>query len=234
MATEEVSVEVQPQGRANLDIESLVSEPTWKDVLVDLVKGSKFDPWDIDIAVIVDKYIEAVHNMKVVSLRVPANIVLAASILLKYKSDMLIEEEQEQQQIMEEMQATRQSVLVEPMPFRLRIPPRRRITLAELVTALEEAMKLKELKASAGSRQQLDLPIKFSSLDIEAETNRLHEIMGRCVDQNSMLTFNDAVKAVGPEDVLTGLFIPLLFMWHRDMVLLLQEKFFGEIIIVLK
>ena len=41
MATEEVSVEVQPQGRANLDIESLVSEPTWKDVLVDLVKGSR-------------------------------------------------------------------------------------------------------------------------------------------------------------------------------------------------
>lgn len=57
MATGE-SLEKQSVDYANLNLENLVSEPTWKDILIDLVKKENLDPWNIDIANIVEKYID--------------------------------------------------------------------------------------------------------------------------------------------------------------------------------
>ena len=71
------------------DIEKFVGEATWKDILVELVKKNELNPWDIDIIDIVGRYIDVVKGLKVMDLRVPANIILAASILLRLKSDML-------------------------------------------------------------------------------------------------------------------------------------------------
>jgi segregation and condensation protein A len=214
-----------------VNLEDLVKEATWKDLLIDLVKRNKLDPWNIDITVIVDKYIETIHSLKLRDLRIPANIILASSILLKFKSDVLVIDEEE---AMDEIRTPRQIVNVDQISFRLRVPPRRRITLTELVSALEEAMRLKEIKTSAAKQMQLETPIKFNNMDIEEETNRLYSLLKQNADASNMLTFTQAIKAANTDNPLIAVFVPLLFLWNKDRVLLLQEKFLEDIIIVLK
>lgn len=218
-------------GSAGLNIESLVStEPTWKDVLVSLVRENKVDPWNIDIVDIVDKYIEHVKRMKILDLRLPANIILAASILLRLKSEMLVIEEQAYQEE-EREERIRQNVNVDSLVFRLRLPPRRRVTLAELMSALDEAMKLKENRMQSQKQEPFQLPMKFDKIDINAEADYIYGALKKRAGKEGLLTFLDAMDTIKTDDVLLRLFIPLLFLHHKERIDLMQEVFLGEIVI---
>ena len=217
----------------NFDVEALVGEATWKDILVDLVRKNKIDPWDIDILEVVDRYVSAVRELKVMDLRVPANIILAASMLLGFKSEVLLHEEEQESAAEVQGMRPRQRVEVEPLTLRLRLPPKRRLTLAELVAALDEAMKLREVRELAKKNLQVRFPLMFKSTDIEAETERVYQMVKASADKGSITTFSTLSRSGGAEDILIGLFIPLLFLAHRGKVSLVQERFFGEIIIAL-
>ena len=226
-ASLEVEATIDP---ANMNLEQLVSDATWKDILIDLARKHKFDPWNVDIVEVVDKYIEAIKSMKVMDLRIPANIILAAAILLRLKSEMLDFSEQE---VDEETGEPRPIISVEQLSFRLRIPPKRKITLAELITALEEAMKLKEIRETSSNKSALPININIKALDIEAEIENVYTQVKGKVDKSNMVTFSNLASGRELEDALLGLFIPLLFLSHKRRVTLIQEAFFDEIIIAL-
>lgn len=86
-----VQIQIETK-ESKIDLEKFVSDGTWKDLLIELVRKNQLDPWNVDIVEIVDKYIEAVRELRILDLRVPANIILAASILLHFKSEALYEE----------------------------------------------------------------------------------------------------------------------------------------------
>jgi len=87
------------------DLEKFVEEATWKDILIDLVKKNELDPWDIDIALLVDKYLETIKKIKLLDLRVPANIMLASALLVRLKSDMLSLQESYEESSEEEVKS---------------------------------------------------------------------------------------------------------------------------------
>jgi len=219
---------------SKIDLESLVSEGTWKDLLIELVRKNELDPWNVDIIEIADKYIEAVKELKILDLRIPANIILAASILLHFKSEALyleLEGKQENEEVAEE---PTQRIIPElpQLSFRLRLPPKRKITLAELIQALDEAMKIKEVKEQKRS-EAFTLPIKFENKDIELELSRVLQEIKMSVDNKGMTTFSSLARISKSNDILVDLFVPLLYLANREKIMLLQEQFFGEIIIVL-
>jgi len=219
---------------SKIDLEHFVSEGTWKDLLIELVRKNELDPWNVDIIEIADKYIEAVKELKVLDLRIPANIILAASILLHFKSEALyleLEGKQENEEVAEE---PTQRIIPEipQLSFRLRLPPKRKVTLAELIQALDEAMKIKEVKEQKRN-EVFTLPIKFENKDIELELNRVLQEIKMSVDEKGMTTFSSLAKISKGNDILVDLFVPLLYLANREKIILLQEQFFGEIIIVL-
>jgi segregation and condensation protein A len=213
------------------DIENLVSEATWKDVLVELVKKNELNPWDIDIIDIVGKYLAVVKGMKILDLRVPANIILAAAILLRLKSDMLQLDEisKEQAGVLDE--SVRPNVPVDSLSMRLRLPPRRRITLNELIAALEEAMKLKEYKEARIADEVKIIPLLLSRTDVEVDIEAIYSIVKKNLGIDKKISFSSLCNVANKDDVLLDLFIPLLFLASRNRVMLLQDKFFGEILI---
>lgn len=228
MATVGISMQATA---TTIDIEKLVSDATWKDILIDLVHKNELDPWNIDIIYVVDKYIEAVKGMKMLDLRVPANIILAASILLRLKSEMLKLDEQAEQ--LEDARIERPYVSVDALTFRLRLPPKRRIALSELLEALEEAMKLKEVRESRNKGDDIIVPIKFAMVNIEEEMNNIYSMLKANADKSNMITFSHTKRLFGADDVLINLFVPLLFLYQNNRIELIQESFFGEIIIAL-
>jgi len=217
----------------SINLENFVSEATWKDLLIDLVRKNKLDPWNIDIIDIVDKYINAIKLMKILDLHIPANIILAASMLLRMKSEMIdfdgsVEEQQEEQSI------ERPAVNVDPLTFRLRIPPKRKMQLAELIAALEEAMKIKEQHEIKAERDaNIALPVSIKGIDIEEELESVYKIVKSNIGNDKMITFTELSHISNVDDVLLGLFVPLLFLANKSRILLLQETFFGEIIVML-
>ena len=225
--------ELQAEIHGGEDVINLVSnDSTWRDLLIDLVDKNKLDPWNIDIVEIVDKYISTVKALKVMDLRVPANIILAAAILLRLKSNYISLQDYDEtgeMGIAEDVKVP--GVMVDPLNFRLRLPPKRKISLTELIAALDEAMEIKLLKESPRQRASVFVPIKLENFDIEAETERLYGIIKENVDKSNMVTFSYISKLSSINDILLELFIPLLFLAHKGKVGLIQERFFSEIII---
>ena len=210
-----------------VDLSILVSDATWKDILVDLVRNNELDPWNIDIVDIVDKYINAIKKLKVMDLRVPANIILAAALLLRLKSEMLsLFERQELQEMPEEDVFKREPVLIDELSLRLRPPIKRKIALVELIHALEEAMKIKDKKSNASLLKGVQFDLKFEEIDMEKEIEKLHETIKKNVDNQSMTTFSYLSKEVSirNNDIIVGLFIPLLFLAHKGKIYLMQLK----------
>ncbi len=226
--TEEMSRRISPEG---LNLEKLVVEATWKDILMELVRKNELNPWDIDIVDVVDKYVSAVRELKILDLHVPANIILASAMLLKFKSEVLLIEEQEED--VGEEPHLRPNITVEPLTLRLRLPQKRRLSLAELIGALDEAMKMKETREIARKNMQVSFPMLLEEVDIEAEIERIYGMIGSKVDASGMVTFSELSKAATFNDLLLDLFIPLLFLANKERISLMQERFFGEIIIAL-
>ncbi len=59
------------------------------EIILDLVKMGKIDPWNIDIVDLYDKYTARIKELKQDSLRSVGKAILFSSILLKIKSDIL-------------------------------------------------------------------------------------------------------------------------------------------------
>lgn len=217
-----------------IDLSMLVAEATWKDILIELVKNNELDPWNIDIVEIVNKYIEAVKSFKVMDLRIPANIILAAAVLLRLKSEMFSIFKQEEQELDINENFERPEVVVDELTLRLRPSVKRKIALVELIHALEEAMQIKDNKSSQRLLKGIEMPLKFDEIDIEKEIEFLHGEIKKRVDKKNMTTFSYLSKEIPVRDnVVTGLFIPLLFLANKGKIFLIQEEFFGEIIVQL-
>ncbi len=230
MATVQVE-EVLKGTQKKLDIVNFVNYDTWKDLLTELVEKEKLDPWNIDIVEVVDSYIAAVKELKVMDLRVPANIILAASILLRMKSNML--SFAPEPEMLDEPTEGRVAPLVEELALRLRPPVKRRMTLNELIEALDEAIKITEVRGAKTKQAPLEVPIFVRQVNIEEDMENVYGHIKKHADKEDMTTLSYLLDAVKMDDYLLGLFIPLLFLANKGRVTLIQEKFFQEVLIKL-
>ena len=68
-------------------------EITWQTILNDLIKSGEINPWDIDISILANKYLETIRKLKEVNFFISGKVILASAILLKIKSNKLLEED---------------------------------------------------------------------------------------------------------------------------------------------
>ncbi|MGC8571979.1 MAG: segregation/condensation protein A [Candidatus Micrarchaeia archaeon] len=217
-----------------INFEEFVKNVTWRELLIELVETNKIDPWDIDISKVVDNYINSVKKMQTLDLHIPANIILAASILLYMKSTSL-KLFNEPEQTEEEPESQRIIPTVPQLINKIRIQPTRRITLFELIAALDEAMKIKNNKENISKENSMPLILELNKEDIDDKMNKVLELINKNYDREKMITFselsNHFIKASANKNMLVDLFVPLLFLAHQEKIKIVQETFFGEIII---
>ncbi|MEM2974092.1 MAG: ScpA family protein [Candidatus Micrarchaeia archaeon] len=216
----------------HLEIEDLVVNPTWKDILMDLVISEQFDPWNLDIVQITSKYLERVKRMSDLDLHIPANVILAASILLRLKSETL-KLESEEQIVENETYIDDQPIgEVQMLHLRMRVPPKRSITLADLVNALEEVMSMEKAREQKAREKINFVELKIPKYDIEKEMEFILERARKFADEKGWLTFTSLLKGKPKNnETIILAFLPLLFLESENKVFLLQEKLFGEILI---
>ncbi len=219
-----------------LDLVSLIEQPEWKQMLFDIVKKEKMDPWNIDIAFLAAKFLERINEMKKLDFRIPANAVLASSILLRFKSDSwkITEEKEEYPLVFIPDYLIEEPTIPELEPV-TRIT-KRQVTLEELIKAVEDAMEKEKKKKTIKRIEKEPLPKTIINLvaskedDFEKLVNEVLEKVKEKADSQKMVLFSQLLEKKDVDEVIKHL-IPLLHLAHKEKIHMWQEKIFGEIFI---
>ena len=217
-----------------LNLNELVKTATWRELLLELVESKKIDPWDIDISLMATEYVNAVRQMQLVDLRVPANIILAASILLRLKSDSIPIFQQNEEIVQDEPHGARVAPVTDELVPKLRIQPRRRISLGELMAALDEVIKIGERRELREAEISMPIKIEIEKDDIDKKIDDAHKIILRDADAEGVVRYSALARYfASPHDALRNMFIPVLFLAHRKILRVRQDEFFGEIFLII-
>lgn len=214
-------------------------EVTWQSLIQDLVRVENMDPWDIDISKLSQKYIEMLKKMQELDLRISGKVVLAAAILLRMKSNYLMDNDmlnfdkmmhpenfEEEALYDDQKQApTINSKDLKLIP-RTPQPRKRKVSIFELVEALKQALEVKNRR-----RQILDavnIPLPEKKIDIFKVIEQLYNQIEKILGKQEKLTFNELVPSKKREDMI-GAFVPMLHLSNDHKVDLEQFSHFGDI-----
>ena len=221
---------------------------TWQTIIYDLINSEQMNPWDVDVSLLTQKYIELVKSLQEHDFRVSGNVLLAAALLLKIKSNKWLTEdianldnlfssaEDEMDEFLDgidEDYQPRENIDAELIP-RTPQPRKRKVSIYDLVGALEKALEVKH------RRVLRDVPI----LDVRAPTKKkdisviIKDIYQKIAfffqaDSKKRLTFSKLVPSETKEDKVYT-FIPLLHLTNQRKIDIEQYQHFGEIEIMMR
>jgi segregation and condensation protein A len=217
--------------------ESMVSKPTWRDILIESITSNSIDPWNIDLLELSDVFIKKVREMESMDFVVQANVILAASILLKYKSNYLrmLSVQSEITEFMESSEAEPIAISEIPMlTLTSRIPPKRQITLEELIGEMERIIKYDEVERVHIPRGAIidTIDMELSERDIEKDMELLLTDIQANTDNEGWSLFSKVTCNANPSQLIYSL-ICLLHLVQMRKIDLRQDKLYGEIFIYL-
>ncbi|MEM3071439.1 MAG: segregation/condensation protein A [Candidatus Anstonellales archaeon] len=223
--------------KESVELEELASNPLWKEMLYELVYSGGFDPWDIDIERLCGAYISKIKSLKRLSLHIPANVILVASVLLRLKAEAFkIGEVLEEEALVVSEESITEAEEIPPIFLAGRIPPKRKFTLEELTAALEEVFakqkKREEKELDKKNHQLTTLSFPVSEFDIDREMQSLLQQIRKNVDSENMALFSQIVEGKNREQTIFS-FIALLHLAQERLIRISQDTFFGEIFIEL-
>jgi segregation and condensation protein A len=222
---------------SSFDIDNMVSKPSWKTILLELIDSKKIDPWNIDIIDISDAFMKKVKEMEELDLLVQANVILAAAILLRYKSDylkFLQYQEQMTDYIPEEEPTPITNDEIPQLTLTSRIPPKRQVTLDELVEEMEKVIRYESderlVKKPRGSIDEV-VNFKLEEHDIEARMNEIQNKIKSSIDQEGWTLFSRLLKNRNDNIELIYALMSILHLTQKETIDIKQDKLFGEIFI---
>ncbi len=230
-------------------IHTLLFEDTlsWQAIIYDLINTEQLNPWDIDLSLLTHKFLERVAALEEANFFISSKVLLAASILLRIKSDILLQhdlasidsilfgkkEEKKHEQERIELDET----IPELVP-RTPLSRHKKVTLQQLMQALGTAIKTenRRIRKAVVLRQyekeaEAVMPTTTYNLrDTIADVyGHLHAVFK---DQEERLAFSELLQQTGSDRVAT--FVSLLHLDNQHKVWLEQEGHFEEIWILLK
>jgi segregation and condensation protein A len=226
-------------------------EISWQKILMSLVKASDMDPWEIDISKIAQRYIEAVKKLKELDLRLSGKVILAAAILLKVKSIRLIEHDMAkldsiinsfnlQDSVEEEfydeleleykLEQERKKIEVHKLIPRTPQPRKRKVSIYDLMDALEQALEVRRRRIINNMPVKDDLLLRpIKKVNIASLMKKVYfAVNNHYINTNNVLTFNELVKDSN-KSTKVYTFIPLLHLSNMRKLELEQKELFGDI-----
>lgn len=226
-----------------LDISEFeTSEPLG--ILVELSRGGKIDPWDIDIVQLTDSFLGRVEELKQMDLRISSRTLLYSAILLRMKSSGILDVEEEEVDVFDS-DFPDDPDFPEPAEFPIPKLPVRRVstrpvTLNELILELKKAEKSLSRKNEKKARQVsegVELRPQLTTGDVlgiaheEAIGSRLSLIWERLAElltKQSVVVFSSFLER--SEDRIMD-YLSLLFLASSKKIWLFQNELFEELYI---
>ncbi len=221
-------------------------------ILLEMASDGKIDPWNIDIVKVTDEFLSHLKEMEMLNLRLSGRTLLYSSILLRMKSDVLLEEDNESTLCEEESYEEdfftdkREEIgkkegdkLFQHVKLK-----KRQVTLLELIDQLDKAIKLREKKNRSKMYKNDDkndeiLERKVLEMldedDIEIIIRRMRDKLDERFKSKATITLSELVgeDKNNPTSIILT-YLPLLFLSARKYIALKQKDLFEEIYIMQK
>lgn len=178
-------------------------EFTWQDLLYQLVRSEQMDPWNIDVSLVTRRFIQTINVLDNLDFRLSGKVVLAASILLKLKTENFYDEDlneldklfnqaednemsfdQFEDDFMNDFFDTEHASRIEddsPPNLKMKTPqPRKRkVSVYDLVDGLEKALNVYERKSKRKlERREREEDEKKTKKLIKDKKNDINRLMG--------------------------------------------------------
>ncbi len=220
---------------------------SWQAIIYDLINTEQLDPWDVNLTVLSQKYLEKVRLLEEANFFISSKVLLAASILLRLKSEIILSRDlpgldeilygkkEERKYVQERIELEEEIPGLIP---RTPLPRFRKVTLHELMSALGNAIKTenRRIKRHIVLRQyemEAQIPLTRGHINLREKIRNIYgKLKEIFTDRTEKLAFSELVN-LSREDKLTS-FVSLLHLDTQQKVWLEQEGHFQEIWILLK
>jgi len=232
------------------------------EILVEMAKAGKIDPWNIDIVDITDKFLHALVEMKSNNLRLTGRTLFFAAVLLRLKSDILegidplkdLEEaynacedfgDDETSSPAEEYINKNNVISLEDAISRrssVRLNRQRTVTLKDLIKQLEFYEKADKMRALKNAQDRAKRRVRnyadFSPDDIIEIAHEEYIEDGLEKLHHILLKLFETNEKIELSELSeTGMdkistYITLLFLSARSRIDLVQDKFYSDLYIV--
>lgn len=209
-------------------LRTIVSGSDWQTVIAEIVEEEELDPWAIDVIKLTDAFVKYLHSLQRFDFKIPARFILIAAILLRMKVELLMEKEEE------EIKKEEQQLLIDLEKVPLLGPPGmrkpvRKVTLIELVNALNKAFTFQEKKeTSILHRHRLVETLIDEEEDIEDQIMRIMQII---VGKGKKIMFSTLIPEWTRGKVI-AVFLPLLHLANRQAISMEQERIYSDFVII--
>jgi len=223
-------------------------EIDWQEIIYDLINTEQLDPWDINITVLTDKYIEKINELEETDFFVSSKVLLAAALLLRIKSEILLNtyiksideilfgKKEKKQSILERIELEEE--IPELIP-RSPIPRFRKVSLQELMNSLNKAIitenrRIKKEIINKNALREIGISLPKRKINIRNKIREIYENLLKYLDEKDRkkISFTEFVGASKEEKIAS--FSPLLHLENQQKIWLEQENHFEEIHLWLK
>lgn len=224
---------------------------SWQSIILDLINSEQLDPWDIDLVVLTNKYLEKLREFEEANLFVSSKVLFAAALLLRIKSEILLnhylpslddilfgkKEEKKYEQERIELEDD-----IPDLVQRTPLPRHRKVSLQELLSALGKAITTENRrikKVVVAKQQEIETAISIPKATINLKDlvstvyNKVRNIF--TPQREHPIAFSELLgEKVNNKEERVNHFVPLLHLDNQHKVLLEQEQHLAEIKVWLK
>jgi segregation and condensation protein A len=217
-------------------------EISWQSMIYSLIEEENMDPWDIDVSLLSKKFLQKVRKLKEMDFRISGKVILASALLLKIKSKRLLDTEivaldnlinnEEPIDLLDELA---EGLVVQDTQEKPKLVPRtpqprvRKISVYDLVDALEKALKLEQRRKHY--KKPEEVTVKAPQGDEKDIQTRMKEILAQATTyfkSNPVINFDQLLPGDSKEDKVYT-FVPLLHLENQRALNLIQKQHFGPI-----
>jgi len=224
-------------------------EVDWQELIYDLINTEQLDPWNINITVLTDKYLEKIQQMEEADFFVSSKVLLAAALLLRIKSEILLNKYiksideilfGKKEQKISKFERIELDEEIPPLIPRSPIPRFKKVTLKELIESLNKAIttenrRIKKEIINKNALREAEVSLSKRKKSIKDKIREIYIRLFGHFEQNKgskKITFTDFIGEDKEDKIMS--FYPLLQLEHQNKVWLEQEKHFEEINIWMK
>ena len=223
----------------------------WQEIIYDLINTEQLNPWDINLTILSDKYLEKVRALEEADFFVSSKVLLAASLLLRIKTEFLLNRyiksideilfgNKEEKQVKKLERIELEDEIPELIP-KSPIPRYKKVTLQELISALNKAITTenRRIKKEIVNKNALrETGISLPKRKATSIKDKIKEVLSKLTNHfeentsSKNIKFSQFAGEDKEERILT--FYPLLHLENQQKVWLHQEIHFEDIDIWLK
>ncbi len=220
-------------------------ELSWQAIIYDLIKTEQLAPWDIDLTILAERYVETIQELEDADFYLSSKVLLACSLLLRLKTEILANDYiQSLNDILfgtKEAQTTLDltDFSIEEGDLPLLVPKtpmarNKKVTLDELMSALNHAMATehrrikREIKVRQAEKSILTIMPRSNQVPLKVRVKNILAVIKGHLNKPGIEHLKFHEMAQDREEQMAS-FLPILHLSNEQRIFLHQPIHFEDI-----